>query len=309
MWKGGAMTAHRSGWICTGLHWQDGRPVLTAENGSRVHERVLTAGMCCGWRWSGARRCTGAWTSAGRRPCPHAATVDAAATVAQCQACQNADRGLALARDRILDDGRTYTLYLAWFGTGMLKVGITAAARGTSRLLEQAALAFTIVGRGALPAVRRAELTVSRTGLARERYRSRAKTDRWWGLPGPEERRSEITELRARVLALLDGHRLDLFGDAPVTDNTALFGLTDGAPAGYREITALHDDGVLAGALHPPVGRYLFLDTPDHDVPLLLDTRLLTGRILTAAGDQHCSGLDLAERNRPEHSGTQDSLF
>ncbi|MER5641254.1 DUF2797 domain-containing protein [Kitasatospora sp. NPDC002227] len=321
------MTEESSGWTATGLRWREGRPLLTAARGELVHQREVAPGTEIGWRLAGPRRCTGARTAAGHRPCPHRAEIDPAAKSAQCGPCQGADLGLALARDQIVDDGRTYRLYLAWFGTGLLKVGLTAEERGTTRLQEQAALAYAFVGRGRLPAVRRAELTVAQSGLARERLTGRLKIDRWWGLPGAPERHAQLAGLRTAVLRLLGGHGLELLPDEPVVDQCALFGLAEeGAPPAYQIVTALADGATLCGVLRAPVGRYLFVDPhgphgpagpagPAADgepAPLLLDTGLLTGWRLTATPPGPAGlpqGVTLRARRRPEETGEQTALF
>ncbi|MFD7984574.1 DUF2797 domain-containing protein [Kitasatospora indigofera] len=298
-----------AGWTATGLRWQDGRPVLTARNGGREHARAVASGARVGWLVGGPRRCTGVRTSGGHRPCPFGAVVEAAGKAVQCQSCQDADPGLALARDQVLDNGRTYRLYLAWFGPGVVKVGITAEQRGTTRLLEQAALGWTFVGRGPLPGVRRAELTVAQAGLARERLTTRTKSACWWDVPDAATRRHELAELRTSVLRLLAGHAIELLPDQPLADHVELFGLAAGAPPLYHEVTALDHGATLAGTLRPPIGRHLFLDTGPQDPPLLLDTRLLTGWTLAPAGPTACTGLATGVRRRPEDRGAQESLF
>ncbi|MFG3054192.1 DUF2797 domain-containing protein [Kitasatospora sp. NPDC048239] len=300
-----------TGWVSTGLHWQDGRPVLSAVNGRRVHERAVTAGTEVGWLLAGPRRCTGAWIAgrSERTPCPHRADIAPDGGAVQCEACQSVDRGLALARDQILDDGRTYLLYLAWFGDGLLKVGLTAEQRGSSRLLEQGALAYTFAARGALPAIRRAELTVAASGLARERFTSRVKVDGWWEESDPDQRRAVLADAREQAHRLLQDHSLDLLPDHPVGDHVELFGLADGAPADYRQIGPLAPGAVLAGALRPPIGRHLLLDHPAEPTPLLLDTRLLTGWTLTPVTGRAPSGLALRPRVRPPARDAQESLF
>ncbi|MFF8774461.1 DUF2797 domain-containing protein [Kitasatospora sp. NPDC015120] len=299
------------GWVSTGMGWRDGRAVLSAVHGRRVHEREVLPGAEVGWLLGGPRRCTGAWLEGRdeRTPCPHHAVIAPDGAAVQCASCQSVDRGLALARDQILDDGRTYRLYLAWFGEGLLKVGLTAEQRGTSRLLEQGALAWTFAARGALPAVRRAELTVAASGLARERFKSRVKADHWWEHGDADHRRALLTDARARAHELLRGHGVELLADHPVTDHVAVFGLTGGAPAVYRAVEALADGAVLAGRLRPPIGRHLLLDQPDGGAPLLLDTRLLTGWTLAPAAGRPSAGLVLSERVRPAEPDTQEALF
>ncbi|MFE6054421.1 DUF2797 domain-containing protein [Kitasatospora sp. NPDC056446] len=300
-----------AGWISTGLSWRDGRAVLGAVHGTRVHERAVERGAEVGWLLRGPRRCTGAWLvgAVERTPCPHHAVIDPDGGATQCPACQSVDRGLALARDQILDDGRTYLLYLAWFGEGLLKVGLTAEQRGDSRLLEQGALAYAFTARGALPAVRRAELTVAASGLARERYTSRLKADHWWSHGDVPYRRSVLTEARGRAHRLLDGHAVERLADRPVVDHVERYGLAGGAPEAYREIAGLTDGAVLAGWLRAPIGKHLFLDQADGPGPLLLDTRRLTGWTLTPVAGRPSEGLTLRERVRPPEPDTQEALF
>lgn len=300
-----------AGWVSTGLGWQAGRAVLGAVRGSRVHERAVTPGAEVGWLLGGPRRCVGAWLvgATERTPCPHHAVIDPDGGATQCPACQSVDRGLALARDQILDDGRTYLLYLAWFGEGLLKVGLTAEQRGDSRLLEQGALAYAFTARGGLPAVRRAELTVAASGLARERYKSRLKAEHWWSHGDVPHRRTVLTEARARAHRLLDGHAVELLADRPVVDHVERYGLAAGAPETYREIAGLADGAVIAGRLRPPIGKHLFLDQADGSGPLLLDTRRLTGWTLTPVAGRASEGLILQERVRPPEPDTQEALF
>lgn len=92
----------------------------------------------------------------------------------------------------MIDDGRTYMLYLAWFGPGLIKVGLTAAERGRDRLLEQGAIAYTPLATGPHRPIRRAEILISAAGFAAERLSARIKADAWWKLPYETERAQEI---------------------------------------------------------------------------------------------------------------------
>jgi hypothetical protein len=287
--------------LCTGLSWFEERPALTAVEGGDLRLKALTPGSRLALTWSGRRRCVG-WTApgSGRTPCADDADIEAGATLAQCPACQNRDHGLAVARDRVTDDGQKYQLYLAWFAPGMLKVGITAVQRGVARLLEQGAIGYTLIATGSLPAIRRAEITLSASGLAKERYRSRAKVEAWWALPETDGLRSALTEARGKALRMLADHTLDLVPDGPIIDNTAFFGLADGAPATYHEVEALDEDGTLAGEVRAVIGKHVFVAADDDGAPLLVDTRLLAGRHTVAAGDGAAtSGVRTAERRRP----------
>ncbi|SOB85888.1 DUF2797 domain-containing protein [Streptomyces sp. 1331.2] len=303
--------AQRAGWMSTGLSWHEGRALLGAVSGARVHERAVEPGVEVGWLLHGPRRCTGAWLAGAteRTPCPHHAVIDPDGGPTQCPACQSVDRGLALARDQILDDGRTYLLYLAWFGEGLLKVGLTAEQRGDSRLLEQGALAYAFTARGGLPAVRRAELTVAASGLARERFKSRLKTEHWWSHGDAAHRRTVLTAARAQAHRLLEGHAVERLADRPVVDQVERYGLAGGAPEAYREIAGLADGAVVAGRLRAPIGKHLFLDQADGSGPLLLDTRRLTGWTLTPVSGRPSEGLALQERVRPPEPDTQEALF
>ncbi|ACU73683.1 conserved hypothetical protein [Catenulispora acidiphila DSM 44928] len=295
--------------LCIGLSWFEEKPALTSVEGGDLRLKALSPGARLALSWSGRRRCIG-WTApgTGRTPCADNAEIDGAATLAQCPACQNRDHGLAIARDRITDDGRSYQLYLAWFAPGMLKVGITGVQRGVARLLEQGAIGYTVIATGTLPAARRAEITVSASGLAKERYRSRAKVEAWWGLPETDGLRSALTEGRAKALRMLADHTLEAFPDGPLVDNTAFFGLGDGAPATYREVEALDDSGSLAGEVRAVIGKHVFVDG-DADVgvgvstPLLLNTQLLAGRHTVPTPDAtagaNAVGVRTVERRRP----------
>ncbi|NUR61873.1 MAG: DUF2797 domain-containing protein, partial [Catenulispora sp.] len=286
--------------LCTGLSWFEERPALTAVQGGDLRLKALTPGSRLALSWSGRRRCVG-WTApgTGRTACAEDADIDPAATLAQCPVCQNRDHGLAIARDRVVDDGRSYQLYLAWFAPGMLKVGITGVQRGVARLLEQGAIGFTIIATGPLPAIRRAELTLSASGLAKERFRSRAKVQAWWGLPDGDGLRTALVEARTRALRILAEHCVEPVPDGPITDNTAFFGLGDGAPATYHEVEALDGSGTLAGEVHAVIGKHVFVAVADGAL-LLLDSRLLAGRHTVAAGEgATVAGVRTAERRRP----------
>ncbi|NUP51754.1 MAG: DUF2797 domain-containing protein [Catenulispora sp.] len=286
--------------LCTGLSWFEERPALTAVEGGDLRLKALIPGARLALSWSGRRRCIG-WTApgTGRTACAENAEIDAGATLAQCPLCQSRDHGLAVARDRVTDDGRSYQLYLAWFAPGMLKVGITAVQRGVARLLEQGAIGYTVIATGSLPAIRRAELTLSASGLAKERFRSRAKVEAWWGLPETAGLNSALAEARGKALRILAEHTIEAIPDGPITDNTEFFGLGDGAPATYREVEALDEDGTLAGEVRAVIGKHIFVAVGD-GAPLLLDSRLLAGRHTAAAGeDAAVAGVRTAERRRP----------
>jgi len=167
-----------------------------------------------------------------------------------------------IARDAALgDDGRQYLLYLAWFGAGLVKVGLTAADRGRDRLLEQAAITFTPLATGPYTPIRQAERLASAAGLATERISSRAKITAWWYLPSPAERAAELTEARDRVAGQVTWPGRVRLLPCAVTDQAADFGLDQNPPGAYAEVTGFSDPAALDGQILIAAGRHLLLRT------------------------------------------------
>jgi len=211
------------------------------------------------------------------------------------------------ARNVTLDDGREYALYLAWFGPGLTKVGLTATERGTDRLAEQGALAFTWLARGRLPAIRAGEHRISISGLAPERRQRRAKLAAWWKLPNQAHRHGELCSTYQQIIETVPWP--PGLGREPcaVVDLVELFGL-DTFPDSCQEITSLANGAVLSGTVRCAIGRDLLLDTPDG--LLLADIRLLAGWPLhptTAAP----TGLDLraCDYAHSDDAAAQPTLF
>lgn len=280
------MTTQPPAWRFTGLHWESTHPVLTAcplpgDSGSQPGpetRRPAAPGTRIAWILTGPRACTGVWTGADRRPCPATAPVPPGTTDAQCTACARADRGRQIARDKAPDDGREYLLYLAWFGPGLIKIGLTAADRGRDRLLEQGAITFTMLAVGPYAAIRQAEQAASAAGLAAERITARSKTAAWPGLPGPRERAALLAAARDRLTNQVSWpHRVKLVPDG-VSDQAQDFGLTGQVPGSWQEVTAIRDRAILAGQIRFVVGRRVLLDTSAG--PLLCDMRRAAGRVI-----------------------------
>ncbi|WP_369218499.1 DUF2797 domain-containing protein, partial [Streptomyces flavofungini] len=215
--------------------------------------------------------------------CPVRAEVPARASQARCPECARLDRAFSVAADGVPDDPRTYRVYLAWFGPGLVKVGITAEERGSVRLLEQGAVAFCWLGRGPLMAARRTEELLraalgvpDRVPYARKRA-VRATLPEW------SARERELAELHGRAVAL-EGwaetlERLD-FGAVDHAPAFGLAALSGEAPAAgvVRELVA---DGAVGGRLVAAAGPDLHLDLAD--AHLVVDTRLLVGWELVRA--------------------------
>ncbi|MFI2784049.1 DUF2797 domain-containing protein [Streptomyces sp. ALB3] len=272
-----------SGWRCTGLRWPHGGPVLGWERSDgtgRGRASVLAYGKELGFRAEGERHCTGARGN----PCPVTAVVPVRSTGARCAECARLDRAHSVAADTIADDPRTYRVYLAWFGPGLVKVGITGEARDSARLREQGAVVFSWLGRGPLMAARRTEeLLRSALGVPdRIPYaRKRAVRDH---LPGARERAAEVEGLYRRAVALERAGWPDALERLPfeAVDHAEVFGLAGAGPAA-RVVTGLADGGVVSGRLVAAAGPDLHLETVGAGT-VVLDTRLVTGWDLVGAG-------------------------
>jgi hypothetical protein len=209
---------------CTGIVWHRGHPHLST-TGNHEFE-PLTLGSALGLQVSAQRSCVGAWQRRGRRPCPFRDPIGADATDAQCRACAAADLGRAFARDAVLDS-RRFHLYLAWFGPGMVKVGICATDRGLNRLHEQGALASAWLASGNHAPIRQMEIAIAAAGIAVERFRHLTKTRAWWNRSTAQQRRDELLE--AHVRAQAHGNWPDVLRREPavVVDHVATYGLTE----------------------------------------------------------------------------------
>ena len=251
------------------------------------------------------RRCAGVWRAGRRTPCPYAAQLPPRARRDQCERCSALDRTSSVAADTRADDPQPYAVYLAYFGPGLHKVGITAVARGRLRLLEQAAVCFTFLGEGPLMAARRTEAVLGAALRIPDRVRDPAKRAARRRLPRPAEREAEVAALYARVAALQERLPQSLTPRPPAcVDHAALFGLAaaagpaesgPGEPA--AEVTALPPGCALTGTVRAVAGHDLYLDTPDG--PLLLDTRLAAGWPLLRPPDDASSGVPTAPLRLP----------
>ncbi|MFE9251786.1 DUF2797 domain-containing protein [Streptomyces sp. NPDC007088] len=295
-------------WSCAGVGWREGLPVLrwvrsgdgTGAGPARVGEResVLRAGEVVGFRVLGERRCLGVWRAGRRHACPTAEVIPGGGTRAQCETCARLDRARSVAADTYADDPRPYRVYLAWFGDGLLKVGITGVARGAARLLEQGAVAFSWLGSGPLMAARRAEEAV-RSGLGvpdRVPY-ERKRTARLRTGADAGERAREVGRAHARALALPGWPETLERSPCRVVDHAEVFGLPLPAPGprGAGVLAGLAEGVAVSGELLGAAGPDLHLRLAAGAVrpssegraapsPLFVDTRVLAGWPLVPAG-------------------------
>ncbi|MFD6026767.1 DUF2797 domain-containing protein [Streptomyces griseoluteus] len=286
-------------WTCTGLRWSPEGPVLVWSGGRRS---ALTWGkrVAFGVREDTVRRCVGARGNA----CPTGAPVLARSTGARCDDCARLDRAHSVAADTIAGDPRPYRVYLAWFGPGMVKVGITAVERGPARLLEQGAVCFSWLGTGPLMAARRTEeLLRAALGVPDRIPYAGKRTVRALLPAGTEERAAQVRELHARAVSLANWPESVVREPCHVTDHLAAFNLQHAAPA-TGAVTELVAGGHVAGELVAAAGPDLHLDTGGPGGVLVLDTRLLPGWELIPA--QESGEVTLPVR---AFAARQDGLF
>ncbi|MFJ6748094.1 DUF2797 domain-containing protein [Streptomyces sp. NPDC091266] len=252
---------------------------------------MLPAGKVLAFAAQGERRCLGVWRAGGRLVCPYAAVLDGAAAKDQCARCAQLDRSRSVAADTMADDPRPYAVYLAYFGPGLLKVGITAAERGPARLVEQGAVAYAWLGRGPLMAARRAEALLGSALGVPDRCGKAAKRAARGALPPAAERAAEVGRLHAAARAL-DGWPETL---EPVGfrcgDHAELFGL-DRIPAGVAELGGMTAGAEIVGTVLAGAGSDVYLRLAgegagagdDGGGPVaVLDARVLSGWVLGAA--------------------------
>ncbi|MFB7334946.1 DUF2797 domain-containing protein [Streptomyces adustus] len=291
-------------WKCSGLRWSADGPVLRWDGGRRS---ALSWGKQVAFRVvdGGVRTCVGARG----HPCAARTVVSGRSTGARCEECARMDRAHSVAADTVADDPRPYHVYLAWFGPGMVKVGITALERGPARLLEQGAVCFSWLGAGPLMAARRAEELLRAALRVPDRIPYADKRAVRSELPGTQDgRAAEIAVLHARAVAL-EGWPESLTPEPfrPV-DHVRVFGLTrpPAAGAAVRELVA---GGVVRGELVAAAGPDLHLtSTADGGEAVVLDTRLMTGwELLPAEGS--VPELTVPVRRFRREPGVQDGLF
>ncbi|MFR0358588.1 DUF2797 domain-containing protein [Streptomyces sediminimaris] len=287
-------------WKCSGLWWSAGGPVLAWDGG---HRSALARGKRVAFAVAdgGVRTCVGARGHA----CPVRAVVPGRSTGGRCEECARLDRAHSVAADTIADDPRPYHVYLAWFGPGMVKVGITAEERGSARLLEQGAVCFSWLGLGPLMAARRTEELLRAALRVPDRIPYAEKRAVRSRLPeSAAERAAEVEALHARAVALARWPESLTRTPCEVVDHAGVFGLA-GLPGAAGEVTELVAGGGMSGELLAAAGPDLHLAAGGRVV--VLDTRLMTGwEIGPAVGEDGCT---LPVRGLREVAGVQDGLF
>ncbi|MET9695557.1 DUF2797 domain-containing protein [Streptomyces sp. NPDC006529] len=263
------------------MGWSGGQPSIgwyaeAAGPGSGERRSVLEAGQRLAFEGRGERRCLGIRRAGKRTPCPTAAAVPGRAGNAQCPECARLDRSFSVAADTNAADPRTYRVYLAWFGPGLVKVGITAEERGPDRLREQGAVTWSWLGRGPLMAARRTEELLRAALGVPDRIAYARKRAVRAALPPAAERAREVAELHARATALAGWPESLERTACEVADHAGLFHL-DELPVPARVITEMTAGGSVEGVLVGAAGPDLHFGDG-----LVVDTRLLAGWALAA---------------------------
>ncbi|MFE6711764.1 DUF2797 domain-containing protein [Streptomyces sp. NPDC057695] len=288
-------------WRCRGITWAGGEPGLRWWGGSRVS--ALAYGQALAFRAVGERRCPGARGN----PCPLDAVVPGRATGGRCAECARLDRTHSVAADTFLDDPQPYRVYLAWFGPGMTKVGITAEARGEARLLEQGAVTFGWLGRGPLMAARRTEEVLRQALGVPDRVAYERKRAARHALPSAHDREAEVRELYGRAREVGGWTETLEPREFAARDHAAVFGL-DGLPPLAGTVTELVDGGVVSGRLLAAAGPDLHLLDPAGRC-VALDTRLMGGWVLQGAGEADAFSVPVAEAVSAVDASSQGELF
>ncbi|WP_055535800.1 DUF2797 domain-containing protein [Streptomyces graminilatus] len=310
-------------WRCSGLRWTADGPVLRWDGG---RDSALTWGkrVAFGVAEGGVRTCVGARGNA----CPMRTGVSGRSTGARCEECARLDRAHSVAADTIADDPQPYHVYLAWFGPGMTKVGITALERGSARLLEQGAVAFSWLGAGPLMAARRTEELLRAALGVPDRIPYADKRAVRAVLPGSAaERAAEVEDLHARAVGLGGWPDSLERASCQVVDHVEVFGLVGlaqqlaGPAPALGAVSELVAGGVVGGELVAAAGPDLHLaveygrgngSRDGRRGVVVLDTRLMTGWELIPVGG---GGLTVPVREFKGAkgvegaAGVQDGLF
>ncbi|MEU8780714.1 DUF2797 domain-containing protein [Streptomyces sp. NPDC048637] len=336
-------------WRCTGPRWSGGGPGSGPEErfgqrlgwycAERGEARVsmLPAGKALAFAAQGERLCLGVWRAGRWIVCPYGAVLDGASARDQCARCAQLDRSRSVAADTMADDPRPYGVYLAYFGPGLLKVGITAVERGPARLVEQGAVAYTWLGRGPLMAARRAEALLGSALAVPDRFAKAAKRAARGALPPVPDRAAELAQLHRTARKLAGWPETLEPVEFACADHTELFGL-DRIPGEVAELGGMTSGAEIVGEVLTGVGSDVYLRLAgvgdgagageregaagvggsggDSGVVAVMDARLLSGWVLgAAAGEATTVPVRAAARGAGEReragagNGGQEGLF
>ncbi|MFF3542488.1 DUF2797 domain-containing protein [Streptomyces platensis] len=219
---------------------------------------LLPAGKPLAFAAQGERLCLGVRRAGRWIVCPYGAVLDGASAKDQCARCAQLDRSRSVAADTMADDPRPYGVYLAYFGPGLLKVGITAAERGPARLVEQGAVAYAWLGRGPLMAARRAEALLGSALAVPDRFTKAAKRAARGALPPVPERAAELAQLHRTARKLAGWPETLEPAEFACADHTELFGL-DRIPGEVAELGGMTAGAEIVAEVLTGVGADVYL--------------------------------------------------
>ncbi|MGA5559957.1 DUF2797 domain-containing protein [Streptomyces platensis] len=219
---------------------------------------LLPAGKPLAFAARGERLCLGVRRAGRWIVCPYGAVLDGASAKDQCARCAQLDRSRSVAADTMADDPRPYGVYLAYFGPGLLKVGITAAERGPARLVEQGAVAYAWLGRGPLMAARRAEALLGSALAVPDRFTKAAKRAARGALPPVPDRAAELAQLHRTARELAGWPETLEPVEFACADHTELFGL-DRIPGEVAELGGMTAGAEIVGEVLTGVGADVYL--------------------------------------------------
>ncbi|BDH16171.1 DUF2797 domain-containing protein [Streptomyces hygroscopicus] len=219
---------------------------------------MLPVGKVLAFAAQGERRCLGVRRAGRRLVCPYGAVLDGASARDQCARCAQLDRSRSVAADTMADDPRPYGVYLAYFGPGLLKVGITAVERGPARLVEQGAVAYAWLGRGPLMAARRAEALLGSALAVPDRFAKAAKRAARGVLPPVPDRVAELEQLHCAAQELVGWPETLQPVAFACADHTELFGL-DRIPGDVAELGGMTSGAEIVGEVLTGVGSDVYL--------------------------------------------------
>lgn len=271
-------------WRTAGLIWKQDATYwewLTPSGADRQLRR-LDPGDSLSFAFGADRRCIGLWSGGRRRPCPETAVLRPDRRSAQCELCAAAERSSSIATDTRLEDPRPFAVYLAYHGR-TIKVGITAAERGTNRLLEQGALASVFLSTGPLMAARRAEHLLGTALGIPDRVSAQAKRAARARPGSVADRAATLWDTATRARALPGWPAAQQPSpEVEVLDHAAAYGLPDEGLAPDAVLGPPYPGEVVTGRIACRIGDDLYLRTPS-GLLLLVDTHLLAGWALDRA--------------------------
>lgn len=230
---------------------------------------------CIGW---------GDMSTGERFVCPDHHTIDS--KYEQCPACQQRTgfnpafyHATSVSQQQEVRNSQPHILYLAHFGEGIIKVGISYAARGNSRLLEQGARCALILDTfptaliarqyeariAALPGIVETVQLRKKIAALAERYDQNASV-------------TEITETRARIEQALGTQFIK--NDIQVLDSFYF-------PIQSPDLSESHDASsqhILSGKVTGMLGSLLFCE--QQNTPIFLPLKKYIGYHVTVSYDE-----------------------